>query len=146
MKKQLEVGKTYPTRNGLGTGEVLCNDLSDIYPCGVKVTETETGIKSFHSYTMEGHIQIGSTIHGLNLIIPEPEPTYRAWNEDEVPVGAVIMNKKYKSRMTINSIVKNVAGYYVCDLGDGSRVGLDDIYDRYELLVDGKRQPCGVLE
>lgn len=146
MKKQLEVGKTYPTRDGEWTGIVLCDDLSDIYPCGVKITVKATGKKSFHSYTMEGHIQIGSTAQGLDLIIPQPEPRYRAWKEDEIPVGAVIMNKKYKSRMTINSIVKNVAGYYVCDLGDGSRIGLDDIYDRYELLVDGKRQPCGVLE
>ena len=153
MKKQLEVGKTYPTRNELATGEVLCNDLSDIYPCGVKITVKATGKKSFHSYTMEGHIQIGSTAQGLDLIIPQPEPTHRAWKEDEIPVGAKVRSKHGKSRaMLILSTEKDVDGVDGIMLPHGISeranyfISVQSALRDLEYFNGTSWQPCGVLE
>jgi len=153
MKKQLEVGKTYPTRDELATGEVLCNDLSDIYPCGVKITVKATGKKSFHSYTMEGHIQIGSTAQGLDLIIPQPEPTYRAWVKEEIPVGARVWDKEKVNRiMTIISTEISLNGTEGFTLpknmnhGGVFFVSCDEALKRYVFFNGTSWQPCGVLE
>jgi len=120
---------------------------------GVKITVKATGKKSFHSYTMEGHIQIGSTAQGLDLIIPQPEPTYRAWVKEEIPVGARVWDKEKVNRiMTILSTeisLNGTEGFTLpknMNYGGVFFVSCDDALKRYEYFNGTSWQPCGVLE
>lgn len=66
-----------------------------------------------------------------------PEPTYRPWRPEEVPVGAVVRHEKSGERALITA-----AG------ADGVRVGAAFIYYvdilPYYTMADGS--PCGVKE
>ncbi len=151
MKKQLEVGKTYPTRNGCYTGEVLCNDLRGIYPCCVKLTNIETGTKIIYTYTLDGRLD-ATCENNQDLIIPEPEPTYRAWNEDEIPVGGKIRGKGKDDRtmiiLTTDEIIEGEIGFVLPNRADefpyfiSCKNALRDL----EYHNGTSWQPCGVVE
>jgi hypothetical protein len=151
MKKQLEVGKTYPTRNRLATGLIICDDLSGTYPCGAKLTKNDGEVK-LETYMSNGRFNAARE-EGYDLIIPEPEPTYRAWVKEEIPVGARVWDKEKVNRiMTIISTEKHLNGTEGFTLpknmnhGGVFFVSCDDALKRYVFFNGTSWQPCGVLE
>jgi len=153
MKKQLEVGKTYPTRDGTRKGIVLCDDLTGDYPCGTKVINIMTGISEIITHTLDGKFDTLDTENDDDLIIPQPEPTYRAWVKEEVPVGARVWDKEKVNRiMTIISTEISLNGTEGFTLpknmnhGGVFFVSCADALKRYVYFNGTSWQPCGVLE
>ena len=66
--KTLQLGQTYPTRDGKGSGRVVCDDLEALYNFGVvlKVPELDHGIFAVYS-------PLGRSVEASDedLIIPE---------------------------------------------------------------------------
>ena len=146
MKKQLEVGKTYPTRDGEWTGIVLCDDLNGIYPCCIKLTNIETGKKIIYTYTLDGRLDV-TCGNNRDLIIPEPEPKWRPWKVEEIPVGSRVRRKDNRVYETL--ILKNSAAIagdepYLIFL-DG-RSSASAAFNDLEYWDGTSWQPCGVLE
>lgn len=79
-------------------------------------------------------------------IKPEPEPKYRAWTIDEVPVGAVVRLKgEPLKRGVISSLIpENPCYIRVIHFGD---MTCERAKDLYEVSYDFCKtwQPCGVL-
>lgn len=147
MKKQIEVGQTYQTKNGRGTVQIVCTDLtqSDLPVLGIR---TERGEKYEYRCSLNG---MGfSQIH---LVLPDAEPEYRAWTFDEVPVGAVISDAPEKHQITILAKEISYDDVYVTMLnlsvGQPSTQIINIPTDRlmefnYRVLINGTWQPCGV--
>jgi len=150
MEKQLEVGKTYPTRNRLATGLIIYDDLSGTYPCGAKLTKNNGEVK-LETYMSNGRFNAARE-EGYDLIIPEPEPTYRAWVKEEIPVGGRIRGKESDDRimiiLTTDEIKEGETGFIVPNSVEGLPyfVSCEEALIRYLYFNGTSWQPCGVLE
>jgi len=152
MKKQLEVGQTYKTENGCFVGEVLRTNLkSNFFKCAVLLTDLNSNEEYLEKYTLNGKRTIGYPSE-LNLIIPEPEPTYRAWNEDEIPVGEKVRGKGKDERtmiiLTTDEITKGEIGFVLPNRADEFPyfISCERALRSLEFFNGTSWQPCGVLE
>jgi hypothetical protein len=154
MSKTLELHGVYETRGGECTAEVACVDLGasdSTYPCLVIYTNKITGVKTDRVVTKTGKVSYfdaGNSI--FDLIIPNPEPKWRAWKVEEIPVGARVRRKDNQAIETL--ILKNTSLF----VGAGQmrpyllffegRSSASDALEELEYFNGTTWQPCGVLE
>jgi len=128
MSKTLELHGVYETYGGEWTAEVACIDLGTERNCCLFIyTNKNDGLKK----SGIGYLDGSTSNSYFDLIIPDPEPKWRPWKVEEIPVGSRVRRKDNRAYETL--ILKNSAAI----AGD----------EPYLIFLDGTSwQPCGVLE
>lgn len=156
MSKQVELNEVYETRGGEYTGQVISTNVEGRFPCAALYTNKKTGMNRVETITNYGTVWTDK-VSEYDLIIPEPEPEpkYRAWKLEEIPVGEKVRFKTGKGYSTVilANIMFNdepclVLPYYFVLNGGAHNYALGTEYAlrEFEYFNGTEWQPCGVLE
>lgn len=140
MKKQLEVGKTYPTYRMDCEVTILTTEITIHAPAAGLFHHIPTGEKHIACYDMEGKNE--SPDRTLDLIIPEPEPQWRPWKIEEIPLGGMI-RKKATDAVSLIIAINPESKTQIATAG--MYLSAELAYAKYEYHNGTSWQPCGVL-
>lgn len=143
MKKQLEFNVVYETRDGENNGILISNCSEDEqHPCIVLYTNKSTGKQFTGTTTNSGFVYLPEQYDADDLIIPEHEPQYRAWELYEIPIGGILRNKA----TDIRNLIVAVDPKSDVPIATATRsLSIELAYAHYEYFNGTSWQPCGVL-